>query len=295
MFRLNNFIALAPLVLLPCVLLAGGCSDDGGGVTASGGQSGTDGTQGATMTDAGSDDDTVTGGSGGGGSASGGDSLGPDGVPLGSAGRYVILAKTAIANVPTSTVTGDLGLSPAAASYITGLDLTRAGTKWTSAQVTGDVFAADNDPPTPTDLTTAITDMEGAYTDAAGRPDPDFTNLGGGAIGGLTLVPGLYRWTTAVTIPTDVTLSGEADAVWIFQITGDLEMAAAQQMILAGGARATNVVWQVAGTVDFGSASHAEGTFMSQSGITLGTGASLNGRLFAQTSVDIAGAVVTTP
>jgi hypothetical protein len=74
--------------------------------------------------------------------------------------------------VPTSLVTGDLGLSPAAASYITGFDLTKAGTRWSSAQVIGDVYAADNDPPTPTALTTAVTDMQTAYTDAAGRKNP---------------------------------------------------------------------------------------------------------------------------
>ena len=50
--------------------------------------------------------------------------------------------------------------------------------------------------------------MEAAYTDAAGRPTPDFLELGTGNIGGLTLAPGLYKWTSTVTIPEDVTLSG---------------------------------------------------------------------------------------
>ena len=221
--------------------------------------------------------------------------VGPAPVNLGTAGRYVILAKSAITNVPTSAVTGDLGLSPAAASYITGFAMTKAGTKWTSKQVTGSIFAADNVPPTPSNLTTAVANMQTAYTDAAGRPTPTFLNLGAGAIGGLTLVPGLYKWTSTVTIPTDVKLAGGANDTWIFQVTGDLKMSAAKQMTLSGGARAKNIVWQVAGLVDLGTTSHAEGIILSKTAITLGTGASINGRLLAQTAVNIAGSTVKTP
>lgn len=220
---------------------------------------------------------------------------GPAPVLLGAAGDYAILAKSAISNVPTSVVTGDLGLSPAAASYLTGFSLTRAGTKWTSTQVIGGVFAADNDPPTPTDLTTAVANMQTAYTDAAGRPTPAFLELGGGAIGGLTLAPGLYKWTSTVTVPSDITISGAPNDVWIFQITGDLQMSAATSMTLSGGARAKNIVWQVAGLVDLGTTSHAEGIMLSQTAINLGTGASINGRLLAQTAVHLAGATVTAP
>jgi hypothetical protein len=207
----------------------------------------------------------------------------------------VILAESAISNVPTSVITGNLGLSPAAASYVTGLSLTRDGVKWTAPQVVGSVFAADNDPPTPTNLTTAVTDMQTAYTDAAGRPTPAFLNLGGGAIGGLTLAPGLYKWTTAVTIPTDVVIAGAPDDAWIFQISGNLSMAAATKMTLSGGAQAKNIVWQVTGAVDFGTTSHAEGVVMSKTAITLETGGSIDGRLFAQTAVHVAGATVTAP
>jgi hypothetical protein len=221
--------------------------------------------------------------------------LGPPPVLLGAAGAYVILAKSAITNVPTSAVTGNVALSPAAASYITGFGLTKAGVKWTSPQITGGVFAADNDPPTPSNLTTAIGNMETAYTDAAGRPTPTFLNLGAGAIGGLTLVPGLYKWTSTVTIPTNVVLSGAANDVWIFQVTGDVMMSAGKAMTLGGAARAKNIFWQVAGQVDLGTAAHAEGIILSKTAITLGTGASINGRLLAQTAVTIAGSKVTAP
>jgi hypothetical protein len=137
--------------------------------------------------------------------------------------------------------------------------------------------------------------MGTAYTDAAGRPPPATTNLGAGTIGGLVLAPGLYKWSSSVTIPLDVTLSGARNDVWIFQISGDLTMSAAKQMKLVGGARAKNIVWQVAGAVDFGTTSHAEGIVLSKTAIALGTGASINGRLLAQTAVTIAGNTVTAP
>ena len=306
MLRFTVFFDITRLAIVLPLLLTAGCSDDGGGgVTASAGQSGTssgsggatsgEATSGETLTTGGAPTEASGGGEGGGESSDPTDGLGPDPVPLGTAGNYVILAKSAISNVPTSLVTGDLGLSPAAASYITGLELTKAGTKWTSAQVVGSVFAADNDPPTPINLGTAVEDMQAAYTDAAGRSSPSFLNLGEGAIGGLTLAPGLYKWNSTVTIPANVTIAGEAEAVWIFQITGDLEMSAGQKMILSGGAQADNIVWQVAGEVDFGATSHAEGNILAKTAITLESGASVHGRLFAQTSVDIAGAVVTAP
>jgi hypothetical protein len=221
--------------------------------------------------------------------------LGPAPVELGMAGDYAILAKSAISNVPTSAITGNLGVSPAAASYVTGFSLTKAGERWTSPQVVGGVFAADNGPPTTSNLTTAVANMQAAYTDAASRPSPDFSNLGAGAIGGLTLEPGLYTWASSLTIPTDVTLAGAADDVWIFQVSGDLQLSAAKSMILSGGAQAKNVFWQVAGAVDFGTTSHSEGIVLCKTAIKLGTGATINGRLLAQTAVNLASSTVTEP
>ena len=217
---------------------------------------------------------------------------GPAPVPLATAGTYVILAKTAISNTPTSTITGDLGLSPAAASFITGFALTTPTTSSTSAQVTGLVYASDYAAPTPTNLTTAITDMQTAYTTAAGRTLPDQTELGAGNIGGMTLAPGLYKWSNTVLIPTSVTLSGTANDTWIFQIAGGLTQSSATSVILSGGALAQNIVWQVAGIVTLGTTAHMEGRIMSQTQIVLNTGATANGRLFAQTQVTLAGNTV---
>lgn len=221
--------------------------------------------------------------------------IGPKPVALGTAGKYVVLAKSAITNVPTSVITGNLAVSPAAASYITGFALTRAGTRWTSPQVTGSVFAADNDAPTPSNLTTAIGNMQTAYTDAAGRPTPTELNLNAGALGGLVIPPGLYKFTSAVTVASDFTIAGAPNDVWIFQISGNMTMAAAKKMTLSGGARAKNIVWQVAGAVELGTTAHAEGIVLSQTAITLHTGASTNGRLLAQTAVNLEASTVTAP
>jgi hypothetical protein len=202
-----------------------------------------------------------------------------------------------VSNVPTSAITGNIGLSPAAASFITGFTLTlpAAGAAATSPQVTGNVYASDYATPTPSNLTTAIGDMQTAYTNAAGRVTPDHTELAAGNLGGLTLPPGLYKWSNTVNIPTNVTLSGGANDTWIFQIAGGITQAAAARVVLSGGALPQNIVWQVFGVVDIGTTAHMEGVILSQTSITLKTGASANGRLLAQTAVTLAGNAVVQP
>jgi len=216
-------------------------------------------------------------------------------VDLGTSGNYVILAKTAINNNPTSAITGDLGLSPAATSYITGFALTNATGYATAAEVTGKIYAADMADPTPTNLTTAVENMITAYNDAAGRLSPDFLELGTGNIGGLTLVPGLYKWTNTVTLPSDVTISGGENDVWIFQIAQDLTASNGVNVTLTGGAQAKNIFWQLAGTATFGTTSHFEGIILSMTGITFQTGASFKGRALAQTAVVLDANIVTKP
>lgn len=219
-------------------------------------------------------------------------------VLLGTAGNFVILAKTGISTVPTSVITGDIGVSPAAASYLTGFALSAdAGNTFaTATQVVGGgrVYAADYAPPTPANLTTAVLDMQTAYSDAAGRPTP-VSNLGGGTIGGLTFAPGLYQWGSSVLITRDITLAGSADDVWIFQIAGDLLVDSAQRVLLSGGAQAKNIFWQVAGQATLGTTAHLEGNILSQTSITLQTGASMNGRALAQTMVALDSATLTRP
>jgi hypothetical protein len=220
---------------------------------------------------------------------------GPAPVSLGTAGNFVMLAKTAITNVPASAITGDIGVSPAAESDITGFSQTDSVGYATSTQVTGAIYAADMTPPTPAKMTTAVSDMETAYTDAAGRSLSAVTELGGGTLAGLTLVPGLYTWSSSVNITTNLTLNGAANDVWIFQISGDLLLANSMQVVLSGGALAKNVFWQVAGYASMGTGSHFEGIVMSQTQIILGTGASMNGRALAQSQIVLDKNVVAEP
>ena len=217
-------------------------------------------------------------------------------VNLRTAGDYAILAESDISTVPPAVVTGDLGISPMAATFITGFSLIADSTNVfsTSTQVTGKIYAADYAAPTPSNLTTAIGDMGLAFTDAAGRA-PDVTELGAGSIGGMTLAPGVYQWGTGLLIPTDLTLNGSATAVWIFQIAQNLTVSNAVTVHLTGGALAKNVFWQVAGSVDLGTTSHFEGIVLCQTMINLRTGASIAGRLMAQTAVNLDTSTVTQP
>jgi hypothetical protein len=227
--------------------------------------------------------------------ATGSNATGLAAVNLGTASNYVILAKTAINNSPTSNITGDLGLSPAATSYITGFSLTNATGYATSAQVTGRLYAADMVSPTSINLTTAVNDMITAYNDAAGRPTPDFTALGAGNIGGKTLTEGLYKWTTNVTAPTNLIISGSSTDVWIFQIAGNLTVDSSVKITLSGGAQAKNIFWQVAGSTTINTTAQFKGIVLCQTGITLNTGAILNGRALAQTAVILNKNTVTHP
>jgi hypothetical protein len=215
---------------------------------------------------------------------------GPEKVNLRSAGDFVILAKSGISTTGTSSIVGDVGISPAAATFITGFGLVMDDSNEysTSSLVTGRVYAADYAPPTPTEMTTAISDMETAYTDAAGRSNPDHTELGAGDITSMTLAPGLYKWDTGVLISAaGVTLSGGANDVWIFQIAQNLDVADGAHVTLSGGAKASNIFWQVAGQATIGTTAVMKGTILCQTAIVLNTGATLDGRALAQSAVSM--------
>ena len=205
------------------------------------------------------------------------------GINLGLAGEFEILSKSGITDVYKSAVTGDIGSSP----------ITGAAIHLMCSEVAGTIYAVDAAGPlplsvtNPTRLTLAVGDMQAAYTDAAGRISPDFLNLGAGNIGGKTLTPGLYKWTTALLIPTDIAISGGPNDVFIFQVAGTLIMNNAVNITLLGGAQAKNIFWQTSGAVTLGTTSHFEGNILSQTGINLKTGASINGRMLAQTAVSL--------
>jgi hypothetical protein len=127
--------------------------------------------------------------------------------------------------------------------------------------------------------------MEAAYTDAAGRKNPNFTELYAGDISGKTLVPGLYKWGTGVVANKNVVLTGSSDS--IFQIAGTLTVASSVNFTLPGGVQAKNIFWQVAGATTLGTNSHFEGNILCKTNIAIQTGASLNGRALAQTAVTL--------
>jgi hypothetical protein len=217
-------------------------------------------------------------------------------VSLGAAGNFTILAKSGISSVPASVITGDIGVSPIAATAITGFSLKANATNVysTSTQVTGKVYAANYASPTPSKLTTAVDNMVTAYNDAAGRA-ANYTNLYAGDISRRTLTPGVYKWNTAVVINGDVTLRGGPKDVFIFQVAKGVKQAADTRITLTGGVQAKNIFWQVGETVAIGSRAHFAGIVLGKTNITLGNHASINGRLLAQTAVTLIMSTVTAP
>jgi hypothetical protein len=223
---------------------------------------------------------------------------GPAPVEIGLAGNleapgaYVLLAETGITNVTGSTITGGhLGVSPEVLETVTGFSLTNdASNQFSTADAVvppGRIYASNHTAPTPSNLTLAVAAMRAAYTDAASRTNPDGLNLSDGILDGLTFAPGLYTWGTNVTIPGDITLAGAANDVWIFQVSGTLEISADKRVLITGGGQARNVFWQVADEVTIEPGAHFEGIILGQTGITLQTNATLVGRLYAQSLIAI--------
>jgi hypothetical protein len=225
------------------------------------------------------------------GAASADAGQGPMPVSLGTAETFAVLTQSGITDVYRSAIVGDVGTSP----------ITGAALLLTCGEVSGNMYTVDAAGPLPcaindaTFLTSAVGDMGFAYDDAAGRQSPNFTELGAGEIGGLTLAPGLYKWGTGLLITTDVTLSGGPNDVWIFQVAGTLNQANSTRVTLAGGALAKNIFWQVAGAVTLGTNAHFEGVVLGKTMIAVNTGASVNGRLFAQTAVTLQMNAITEP
>ncbi len=212
-------------------------------------------------------------------------------VALGLAGNLVILSAAGITDVSPSPITGNVGTSP----------ITGAADLLTCAEVAGLVLSVDATGPSPCSipaaayLTAAINDMRTAYKDAKGRA-PTVIGLYGGSIGvQVTLPPGVYKWSGDVAILKNVTLSGSATDIWIFQIGGNLDVAHNKGVFLDGGALPRNIFWQVAGGVTFETAAHMQGIILSKTLIAMKTGASITGRLYAQTAVTLQMNAITQP
>jgi hypothetical protein len=220
--------------------------------------------------------------------------LGPVPVNLNTAANYSVFGETGItASTPGTLINGDIAVSPISHTALVGFNLVLDGSgKFATSglgangQVVGKIFASDYAAPTPATLTTATTDILNAYNDAASRTGATALS---GSLDGMTLAPGLYKQTGALTLgaAATVTLHGGPNDVWIIQVTGALTTGAASNVVLTGGAQAGNVFWQVAGGVTLGAASNFEGVILSATTISMGAGASATSRLLAQTAVTL--------
>jgi hypothetical protein len=207
-------------------------------------------------------------------------------VLLGTASNYAILAKAGITTTGTTTIVGDIAVSPIAATAMTGFDFTTGLLSSTSALITGEAFAADYGVPTPAILTTAVSDMETAYTDATGRTPgvgPKL-NYQAGLLDEVTLTPGVYTFSTAVQLTGNIYFRGNAEDVFIIQVAANLVQAENFRVILEGGAVPENIIWQVAGTVAVGAGAHMEGILLVKTSATFKTGSTLTGRVLTQTN-----------
>jgi hypothetical protein len=186
-------------------------------------------------------------------------------VPLGTSSGFVILAGSTVTNTGATAVTGDLGVSPGSA--VTGFP---PGT------VSGTIHAGD------AAAATAQTDLTTAYNDAAGRTTGAISVSGD--LVGLTLAPGLYKSTSSLAVTGTLTFNalGNSDAVFIMQMASTLTTGNGSQVVLAGGAKASNIIWQVGTSATLGSNSVFKGTIMADQSITLTTGARLDGRALAR-------------
>jgi hypothetical protein len=223
-------------------------------------------------------------------------------VQLGAACGYGVLGHTTVTNTGLTTVKGvppataDLGVSPGSA--VTGFAIAPANTfvgPGTNTAgpgiVTGTIHLNDPPPPSPTSAMAAQAALTVAYNDLAGRtaPAPILLTLPSPAapdIGGQTLAPGIYKSNTSLGITGTVTLDGGGDpnAVWIFQIASTLITASNSNVVLAGGASAHNIFWQVGSSATLGTGSTLNGSILALASVTLTTGATLNGRALASTA-----------
>jgi len=224
--------------------------------------------------------------------------LGPGLVNLGTAMDFTALAKTGISTTGATSITGNIGVSPAQASSITGFGLTidASGQFSTTPIVIGKVYAPGYTSPTPVKMTAAVSDMETAFTTANGFVDSPIVDLYTGDISGRILPAGLYKWSTRVLITNSgVTLNGGPNDTWVFQIAQNLTVDNNAIVHLTGGAKAKNIFWVVTGQANLGTGVDFSGNILCKTLISLNTGAKVTGKLLAQTAVTLNASTVIEP
>jgi len=200
-------------------------------------------------------------------------------VGLGTATSFAILAGTGVTSVLSSTINGNLGVSPSPGASIVV----------TCAEMGGTIYAVDATGPAcaiidPGLLTSAKNSLTGAITDAAGRTGGQ--PVAANELGGKTLTHGVYSSGSAMALSAGtLTLDGGGDpnAVFIFQLGSDLTVANATSVSLTNGAQACNVFWKV-NSAFIGSTATFVGTILASTQITVANGSTITGRLLASTA-----------
>ncbi|MDO8992932.1 MAG: ice-binding family protein [Daejeonella sp.] len=225
--------------------------------------------------------------------------VGPTAVNLGTAGDFAILSKAGISTTGVTAITGDIGVSPMAATGMTGFGLIMhsSGQYSTTPIVSGRAYASDYAAPTPSKMSTAVSDMETAFTTANGLTTPaPIVGLYAGDISGRILPPGLYKWSTGVLVTSaGVTLTGGPNDTWVFQIAQNLTINNNAKITLLGGAQAKNIFWVVSGQATIGSNANVSGNILSKTLVSMNTGSTITGRLLAQTAVTLNASTVIKP
>jgi hypothetical protein len=190
----------------------------------------------------------------------------PTGVGLGKATPFAVLGASEVTNTGASVISGDLGVSPT--TSVTG----------TPEVVDGSIYGAT------AVAATAQAALGTAYTDAAKRTPTTLADFSTTALGGKSLVPGIYNATSTMQLTGTLTLNGNGDpnSVFVFQAGSSLITASDSTVMLIGGAQACNVFWQVGSSATLGSTSSFVGSILALTSVTLTTNVTVTGRVLAR-------------